>query len=600
MSAANKSVTKLLNAFALVVGVTISLCSLHAHAMVPLEEEEMSGVTGEGLAFAFDDFRFQMAGTSFFEHVGAEPQGDTVFNRGDLRWIGTTISSGAARSTDDGGEGAQTAYAYHQWDNLTGASECSTAGNPLGCPIAIGGAQGYVEVNNPYVLRVREHEGVGWNGSSWVTGFENPVVELVGATNSDPFRWAFWGEIDALEGEGVKSQPGIDVGSASRLGKLQNQEIILGAPVSRLNPNAGDGKENIVGPVFQMYKNWSNDAYANDTLGMLYHHRLSGDYRFSVHQNGQNPGGITNDRNSPNHGNAAYGEVPHFTDREGMYFMNVNTYLPLGQLHYQSMIVGGVGPNDPTGAAEGNFFLELTRIPDDPTAYEDFYALPGDSIDGYVTAAQRWDRSDRYYHTHGYARWGEMFPESGGVSSHRFHLLDDTYTVHLPEQATNTMANDICGNNRTGNCEQRNGNASAITISIPYSSKYSSTDSSFEEVLNDGGMVFVSSGDGWVLPYNPAMSSANFPTQSAIQGDKDIQRARTVGEQWSCGLWNLGTCYGMYARIPPDEAALRTRVSAMMPENPSLRVNAVNLGSSRAEGMLIQHLKITSLGAAAP
>lgn len=578
MSAAEKQrlITFRLHTF--LIGVIILLLSFQTQAMTPLEEEELANVTGEGLAFAFDDFRFQMAGTSFFEHVGAEPQGDTVFNRGDLRWIGTTISSGAARSTDDGGTDDQRAYAFHQWDNLGGvvSSECSTVGNPLGCPIAIGGAQGYVEVNNPYVLRVREHVGVGYDkeSSSWIAGFENSVVELVGATNSDPFRWAFWGEIDALSGTPSKNLPSIDAGDATRLGKLQNQEIILGAPVSRLNPNAGDGKDNIVGPVFQMYKNWSDDAYANDTLGMLYPHRLSGDYRFSVHQNGP---GIVGD-GGKNHGNAPWGTVPHFTDREGMYFMNVNTYLSLGQLHYQSMIVGGVGPNDPTGAPEGNFFLEQTRIPDDPTVYEDFYALPTGNTTGYVTGSQRWNRSDRYYSTHGYARWGEMFPETGGVSKKRYLGLDpDGPTRHL-----NTQVH--CGSSMPGWGSWANGTNNSSSGGC-----YSMQDKNIGDVvfgaveegsdqllLEEGGMVFLSAKDSTWSVKNNANASAN----------NDLKMVR-VREQ---GRWPLSSRY----HLEVDDRYSRTAY------NPELQVSGINLGSSRAEGMLIQHLKITSLGAAAP
>src|SRR5699024_9445524 len=332
---------------------------------------------------------------------------------------------------------------------------------------------------------------------------------------------------------------------------------------------------NIVGPVLQMYKNWSNDAYANDTLGMLYHHRLSGDYRFSVHQNGENPGGITNNRNSPDHGNAAYGEVPHFTDREGMYFMNVNTYLPLGQLHYQSMIVGGVGPNDPTGAPEGNFFLELTRIPNNATVYEDFYALPEGSTNGFVTAAQRWNRSDRYYNTHGYARWGEMFPETGGVSKHRFVLRDgdpDGPTVNLqdpnsPHTSCSSSSYGIGGFLDRSTCTAYQ-NAVVGGVVEP---------SSDAELFEEGGMVFMSNRDGsWTLRNDPRRAANNTLDMLWIVN-------KEFGSQWGSEMTRDARYVGNSDSYNPD-----------------LQVTGVNLGSSRAEGMLINHLKITSLGAAAP
>src|SRR5699024_2386727 len=241
---------------------------------------------------------------------------------------------------------------------------------------------------------------------------------------------------------------------------------------------------------------------ANDTLGMLYHHRLSGDYRFSVHQNGPD---IVDDRNDPNHGNAPWGTVPHFTDREGMYFMNVNTYLPLGQLHYQSMIVGGVGPNDPTGAPEGNFFLELTRIPNDATVYEDFYALPEGNTTGYVTDAERWDRSDRYYNTHGYARWGEMFPETGGVSKKRYIGIDpDGPTRHLNTQGHCGSSMPGWGSWANGTNNSSSGGCNSIQDRNIGDVVFGAVEEGNDQLLlEEGGMVFLSAKDNtWTIKNN--------------------------------------------------------------------------------------------------
>ncbi|WP_348246635.1 hypothetical protein, partial [Salmonella enterica] len=56
-------------------------------------------VSGAGLAFGFDNFRFQAAPTSYIEQVGGEPAIDTSFNRGDLRWFGVTMSNWRAGET---------------------------------------------------------------------------------------------------------------------------------------------------------------------------------------------------------------------------------------------------------------------------------------------------------------------------------------------------------------------------------------------------------------------------------------------------------------------------------------------------------------------
>ena len=61
-------------------------------AMESLDEESLSQVTGTGLAIGFEDFRWLVKPTSYFEQVGSDPVGDTTLQRGDLRWYGVNIS----------------------------------------------------------------------------------------------------------------------------------------------------------------------------------------------------------------------------------------------------------------------------------------------------------------------------------------------------------------------------------------------------------------------------------------------------------------------------------------------------------------------------
>lgn len=170
--------------------------SVSSGNLVPLEEDEMASVSGTGLAFAFDDFRFQMAPTSYFEQLGAPPQGGTSFRRGNYRWIGTTISSAA----DNPGE------LFHFSDYGRGehgmqyTGSCTISLSSLDCPIARGPASGYADLNNPFLLRVREYQAVGRDADKdadpnqhWSTNIGNTVAELIGPTRSAPFRWAFWG-----------------------------------------------------------------------------------------------------------------------------------------------------------------------------------------------------------------------------------------------------------------------------------------------------------------------------------------------------------------------------------------------------------------------
>src|SRR5690606_13451496 len=116
---------------------------------------------------------------------------------------------------------------------------------------------------------------------------------------------------------------------------LQSQSIIRGKPAARVKPpsifGTSDASNPMAGPVLRMFQNQTDES-----LGLAFDSRLSGDYRFSVNQ--EVPGASW--QGAP---------VPEFTVEEGMYFTNVNAFLPLGQLHYQSLVL-----ND-SDAHDGNF-----------------------------------------------------------------------------------------------------------------------------------------------------------------------------------------------------------------------------------------------------
>ncbi|MGY6555349.1 MAG: hypothetical protein ACXIUM_12610, partial [Wenzhouxiangella sp.] len=61
--------------------------------MVALEDDEMAGVSGYGLALAADNFRFQMAPTSYIEITG-RPTSLSNWERGDLRYYGASWTGG--------------------------------------------------------------------------------------------------------------------------------------------------------------------------------------------------------------------------------------------------------------------------------------------------------------------------------------------------------------------------------------------------------------------------------------------------------------------------------------------------------------------------
>ena len=49
------------------------LSSVSLASMTPLEDDAMADVSGAGIAMAFEDFRWMVKPTSYFEQVGSAP-----------------------------------------------------------------------------------------------------------------------------------------------------------------------------------------------------------------------------------------------------------------------------------------------------------------------------------------------------------------------------------------------------------------------------------------------------------------------------------------------------------------------------------------------
>ncbi|HCT41081.1 MAG TPA: hypothetical protein DF427_07925 [Moraxellaceae bacterium] len=135
---------------------------------------------------------------------------------------------------------------------------------------------------------------------------------------------------------------------------------------------------------------------SEQSLSLVYQSRLSGDFRFSLGQKAV--------------GTEARNNVPDFNDTEGLYFKNVDAFLPLGQLNYQTMVFRSAP------ALDGNFILELTAIPNVAAVYNSFYCgtntcatttFQGGKV-GSTGAILTSDvvNSVANPETHGYVRWG--------------------------------------------------------------------------------------------------------------------------------------------------------------------------------------------------
>jgi hypothetical protein len=376
-----------------------------AHALAEITDVEMSGVTGTGLAFVFDDFSLRQAPTSYIELIGSEPTVQAAANgwqRGDPRYYGLSMTSGSANGTDWFGNGC--------------------TGGPLACPLGLGdgdyGIDAFASIYDPFVLRVFEYTGFDYQGN-WKgadpgnlpggTSVEAmpTILEFKGPSNTDTWRWSFWGELEvgrnavSPAGQGTcNSSGGSAAGCSGSADFLQSQTIILGKPVAsgyRWNGyngagidqgySATSGKSSIL-----RLMQTQNDADA--TLGITYQSALSGDFRFSVRQTTTSPDALH--------------WVPDFNDAEGMHFKNVDAFLPLGTLHYQALTFSGVSSFDSNAnpiapTQNGNFTVELTGIPNNPSIYSHFYC---GETDGNCALTAAGAIANPNADTHGYVRWG--------------------------------------------------------------------------------------------------------------------------------------------------------------------------------------------------
>lgn len=567
-------------------------------AMQSMSDEQMSGVNGAGLAFGFDDFRFQAAPTSYIEQVGGEPAVGTTFKRGDLRWNGVTMSNWRADETAT--------------QRTTWSGTCDDGFANMGCPIStegigVNGGGGYATHDNPFVLRVFEYQRVGLNaaGTDWVGdpvsggtsvgGINRTVLDLLGPSDSQNWRWAFWGEAQSSDTDGF----GNIVAGTEQV--LRNQNLILGKPAAFSRPRSvvGSAGNPVSGATLQVFQyrgervDGSGTTILDETMGLLYHHRLSGDYRFSLNQT------VASGDTDP---------VPQFSNQEGLYFTDVNAYLPLGQLYYQAVVLDSVKPAG-GGAGDGNFIIELTRIPNDLQVYQDFYSVAGAIADP-VAGYNRNGRNDRYYQTHGYVEWGDYFPTcatggsncmAGAGTDNGIRFSGPGYdstnpeTITLPDRVVNAsnFPGGLCDSDDDGQCAYYTGNI-ALSVTVPLSSGDVTSLHTRQEVAEAPGISFVSrspSSTWWVK---------NNQNSDFLERDEAILRwrSREVSRPDPCGGVLQPDCeYGLDVSDPnpPDPG---TAPAVLTGQSPHVEVNAINLGTARVQGLLVNHLRIKSLGAA--
>lgn len=409
----HKSLSRSLIAFCLLV-----LPGLSA-ALQALDDGEMSGVTGEGMAFVWTDFRMMFSPDSYLEQMGSAANntctntGNTAGNksclrRADLRWYGLNVSGAGSAVGKTLIEAAWNTSWTTTGSNMT---QCASAGfGGLGCPRG-GPIQYFAAPDNPYVLRVNTYDGggsasnvigngvvtyQGYTGSGvWdpnaatatsglnAVGSKQTVLEFTAPASAtisanrqaqDDYRFSFWGEIESGRGAAggglLKSQTliqGNAAGSVMRYFKNTQTSTSPGLntaydPTSGLAGCAlGSGQGATSDPGCSTATTGS--SYRNRTLAIAYDSYLHGDFRFSVAQMSTGS-------------SDALGVPVDFNSTEGMYFRGSDVHVALGQLFYQALTINmprNTSSNAPV--QDGNFTLEIPLIPNIAPVYRRFYSL---------------------------------------------------------------------------------------------------------------------------------------------------------------------------------------------------------------------------------
>lgn len=350
--------------------ICLGLCVQSVWAMPELIDSALAEVSGEGIVFGLKDFSFRMAPTSYVELTGTTPNAAATaagWRRGDARYYGLSFTG-----FDVGAGGAGM-----DWYGSSASAGCTQGANGLGCPMGAADIKDFASAYNPFILRVFQRPGYNHQGML-LTGVTAPtVLEIEGPTKSDKWRWSFWGELEV--GRGTTYATSTTAGNCLAAGNgntvfcgLQSQVIVAGKPITKSGTPS----------LLRMMRTKDVNPLL-ETVGFTYQSALSGDFRMSVAQVG-----------SANTG--ALHQVPDFNDAEGLFFKNVDAFLPLGRLNYQAITLNS------TASKDGNFVVDLTQIPNTPNLYNDFYCAGTCTLDGngFVTNPNP--------ATHGYVRWGDL------------------------------------------------------------------------------------------------------------------------------------------------------------------------------------------------
>ncbi|MGG2097712.1 hypothetical protein ABFY41_09040 [Acinetobacter haemolyticus] len=283
------------------------------------------------------------------------------------------------------------------------------------------------------------------------------------------------------------------------------------------------------------------------------------------------------------------GNAPTFNSNEGLFIYNLNTNLVLGNL-YQPVILGSDGKN---------FSLEVARIPNKESIYKQIYtdytgldsSYKGSTCNVYqcgnnVTLGGKTYQGSNA--THSSISIGTVYSDDGGKTLQAFkgNSTQDAVGISFGSLSSGTVSKDYYFY-QLQNQERRAGSYSCgfLNLGTCYDTWQYRTATGWTGNAGSG-LRFDSRGANWAnidstSYYNPTINNTGYTLVDAGNGTQFTVPNQTPlpDALYNNGRWHTTT---------PNADINTYRLNTASPIN--------NMGSAVIDGVLIQHLKITTTG----
>jgi hypothetical protein len=325
-------------AFARFASHTLALCialtSGAVYALEAISDADLSSSTGEGIAILPENFSFIMADEDA-SYINIIPRGapkTAGITRADIYIRNLSITQNDSSLTRASG---------------TNIVSWGTGANPFLIAVKSESHPDYAAANQTRAFLRIEAPNYCFTGVTAAAGSDCPTLDT-GTAAVSAYNLRLGAQVDLLIKTNSQAQGyGATVGNAlSGANGIGLQAIWNGMS---LNGTKLD--------IFQTPSNSSDSSY-NSTLGLRALIRLNTD-------SAQTNNGLRLTTALDTAYNGTTNRL--FDGSEGIRIQDLDINLPLGIPHYQSLVLGKAADNS------GNFYLELTRLPNDSDAYNAAY-----------------------------------------------------------------------------------------------------------------------------------------------------------------------------------------------------------------------------------